>query len=162
MYMHIREAQLQDLDRILEIYEIAKKFMRETGNMNQWNSSYPDRSLLIKDIQAHQLYVMENEEVHAVFAFIQGDDPTYKIIEGAWLEDSPYGTIHRIASDGIVHHIMEEAVNYCIKKCPHIRIDTHEDNKVMQKLILRNGFKRTGIIHIADGSPRIAFERVSS
>ena len=160
--MHIREANLQDLDRISEIYDIAKKFMRETGNMNQWNSSYPDRSFLTKDINAHQLYVIENEEVHAVFAFIPGEDPTYKVIEGAWLDDSPYGTIHRIASDGTVHHIMEKAVDYCLTKCPHIRIDTHEDNKVMQKLILRNGFKKTGIIYIADGSPRIAFERVSS
>ena len=29
----------------------------------------------------------------------------------------------------------------------------------MQHLIEKNGFKRCGIIHIADGSPRIAYER---
>ena len=159
--MNIREARVEDLDQILDIYTIAKKFMRETGNKNQWNSSYPDRNLLINDIEKHQLYVMEEDMIHAVFAFIVGEDPTYKVIEGAWLEDSTYGTIHRIASDGKVHHIMEKAVNYCVTQCPHLRIDTHEDNKVMQKLILRNGFKKTGIIHIADGSPRIAFEKVS-
>lgn len=159
--MNIREARVEDLDQILDIYTIAKKFMRETGNKNQWNSSYPDRNLLINDIEKHQLYVMEEDMIHAVFAFIIGEDPTYKVIEGAWLEDSIYGTIHRIASDGKVHHIMEKAVNYCVTQCPHLRIDTHEDNKVMQKLILRNGFKKTGIIHIADGSPRIAFEKVS-
>lgn len=159
--MNIREARVEDLDQILDIYTIAKKFMRETGNKNQWNSSYPDRDLLVNDIKKHQLYVMEEDTIHAVFAFIVGEDPTYKVIEGAWLEDSTYGTIHRIASDGKVHHIMEEAVDYCTTQCPHLRIDTHEDNKVMQKLILRNGFKKTGIIHIADGSPRVAFEKVS-
>lgn len=159
--MNIREARVEDLDQILDIYTIAKKFMRETGNKNQWNSSYPDRDLLVNDIKKHQLYVMEEDTIHAVFAFIVGEDPTYKVIEGAWLEDSTYGTIHRIASDGKVHHIMEKAVDYCTTQCPHLRIDTHEDNKVMQKLILRNGFKKTGIIHIADGSPRVAFEKVS-
>ena len=159
--MNIREAKVEDLDQILDIYTIAKQFMRETGNMNQWNSSYPDRELLTNDIKKHQLYVMEEDKIHAVFAFILGEDPTYKVIEGAWLEESPYGTIHRIASDGQVHHIMEKAVNYCVTQCPHLRIDTHEDNKVMQKLILRSGFKKTGIIHIADGSHRVAFEKVS-
>lgn len=158
----IREARIDDMDRLLEIYDIAKQFMRKTGNMNQWNSSYPDRELLTKDIQNHHLYVMEEDhQVHSVFAFIIGEDETYQVIEGAWLDESPYGTIHRIASDGVIHHVFKKAVEYCSQKCAHIRIDTHEDNQVMQKAILRNGFKRTGIIHIKDGSPRIAFEKVA-
>lgn len=158
----IREARIDDMDRLLEIYDIAKQFMRKTGNMNQWNSSYPDKELLTKDIQNHHLYVMEEDhQVHSVFAFIIGEDETYQVIEGAWLDESPYGTIHRIASDGVIHHVFKKAVEYCSQKCAHIRIDTHEDNQVMQKAILRNGFKRTGIIHIKDGSPRIAFEKVA-
>ena len=35
--------------------------------------------------------------------FIIGADPTYEVIEdGAWPDNSPYGTIHRIAGDGQV------------------------------------------------------------
>lgn len=159
--MIIREAKIEDLKRILEIYEIAKAFMRETGNPNQWNSSYPDMKLLEDDIDKQQLFVMEEDSIiHSVFAFIIGEDPTYKEIEGAWLDDSTYGTIHRIASDGTVHQVFKKAVDFCSEKCAHLRADTHEDNKVMQKVILKNGFKETGIIYIEDGTPRIAFEKV--
>jgi len=159
--MIIREARIEDLERILEIYEIAKAFMRQTGNLHQWNSSYPSRELLEGDIEAHHLFVMEEDHViHSVFAFIIGEDPTYKEIEGAWLDNSTYGTIHRIASDGTMHHVFNKAVNFCSERCAHIRADTHEDNKVMQKVILRNGFKETGIIYIDDGTPRIAYEKV--
>ena len=40
-----------DLDRILEIYQIAKEYMRKNGNPNQWNGSYPDRETLQVDIE---------------------------------------------------------------------------------------------------------------
>lgn len=159
--MIIREARIEDIERLLEIYEIAKAFMRQTGNLHQWNSSYPSRELLEGDIEAHHLFVMEEEHViHSVFAFIIGEDPTYKEIEGAWLDNSTYGTIHRIASDGTMHHVFNEAVNFCSERCAHLREDTHEDNKVMQKVILKNGFKERGIIYIDDGTPRIAYEKV--
>lgn len=145
--MIIREARTEDLERILEIYEIAKAFMRQTGNPHQWNSRYPDSKTLEEDIHKHQLFVME-------------EDSTYKEIEGAWLDYSTYGTIHRIASDGIMHQVFNKAVNFCSKRCAHLRADTHEDNKIMQKVLLKNGFQETGIIYVEDGTPRIAFEKV--
>lgn len=40
----------------------------------------------------------------------------------------------------------------------NIRIDTHADNKTMQHLIEADGFTRCGIIYIADGTPRIAYQ----
>lgn len=159
--MIIREAKTEDLERILEIYEIAKAFMRETGNPHQWNSRYPDFNILEEDINKHHLFVMEEDSIiHSVFAFIIGEDSTYNIIEGAWLDNSTYGTIHRIASDGSVHQVFKKAVDFCSDRCAHLRVDTHQDNKVMQKVILRNGFKETGIIYIDDGTPRIAYEKV--
>ena len=104
---------------------------------------------------------MEEESIiHSVFAFILGEDPTYNKIEGAWLDHSTYGTIHRIASDGTMHQVFKKAVDFCGEKCPHLRADTHEDNKIMQKVILKNGFQETGIIYVEDGTPRIAFEKV--
>ena len=35
-----------------------------------------------------------------------------------------------------------------------------EDNKIMQKVLLKNGFQETGIIYVEDGTPRIAYEKV--
>lgn len=159
--MIIREARTEDLERILEIYEIAKAFMRQTGNPHQWNSRYPDSKTLEEDIHKHQLFVIEEDSIiHSVFAFILGEDPTYNKIEGAWLDHSTYGTIHRIASDGSMHQVFNKAVNFCSKRCSHLRADTHEDNKIMQKVILKNGFQETGIIYVEDGTPRIAYEKV--
>ena len=76
--MIIREARTEDIERILEIYDIAKAFMRETGNPHQWNSSYPDFNILEEDINKHHLFVMEEDSIiHSVFAFIIVGDPTY-------------------------------------------------------------------------------------
>ena len=30
------------------------------------------------------------------------EDPDYQVIEGAWLNEEPYGVVHRITSDGTV------------------------------------------------------------
>ena len=71
--MIIREARIEDIERILEIYDIAKAFMRKTGNPHQWNSSYPDLRTLEEDNHKHQLFVMEEDSIiHSVFAFIIG------------------------------------------------------------------------------------------
>ena len=109
-----------------------------------------------------ELYVLrEADAIHGVFAFILGEDPTYRVIEqGAWLSDAPYGTIHAVASDGQIHGLLSQIVAYCEQTTKHLRIDTHHDNAIMQHVILKNGFTRCGVIHIASGAERIAFEKV--
>lgn len=130
--------------------------------MNQWKNGFPPQALLAEDIRVGQLYVVKTEDViHAVFAFILGADPTYsEIEEGAWISDTKYGTLHRVAGNGEIHGIFSGIVKFCEQRIRHLRVDTHEDNKVMQHVILKNGFQRCGIIRLADGSPRIAYEKV--
>ncbi len=70
------------------------------------------------------------------------------------------GTLHRVAGDGKAHGIFDAIAKFCEQKISHLRIDTHEDNKVMQHLIEKNGFQRCGIIYVEDGSPRIAYEKI--
>lgn len=153
---------MSDLPSILEVYKIAREFMRNNGNPNQWKDNYPEKEMLIDDISKGQLYVYEeNNEVLGVFAFIIGEDDTYKVIDdGAWLNNDTYGTIHRIASCGKVKGLFNKVVTYCFSEINHLRIDTHFDNKVMQHLIEKNGFIKCGIIYVRDGSPRIAYEKV--
>lgn len=155
----IRPAVTADLSRILEIYEIAKKFMRASGNPTQWSNGYPFPDLLEEDIKAGNLYVVTGgDAIHGVFAFILGADPTYTVIEGgSWRSDSPYGTIHRIASDGS-GGILAAALEFSRSRISHLRVDTHADNKPMQHLVEKYGFSRRGIIYIEDGTPRIAFD----
>ncbi len=45
----------------------------------------------------------------------------------------------------------------------NIRIDTHGENQVMQKLFNKMGFVRCGIIHVPqDNYPRIAFQKYNA
>lgn len=156
----IRLAKTEDIDKCLEIFTIARKFMRASGNLTQWPDTYPNYDVLSDDIEKRELFVFEeNGRVHGVFAFILGEDPTYTFIEnGAWISDSPYGTIHRIASDGTVKNIFSQCLDFCKQRIQHLRIDTHEDNQPMQHVIKKHGFKYCGIIYTNNGSPRLAFE----
>ena len=156
----IRKAVWADFDRILEIYRIAREFMAKTGNPTQWGTHYPPVSMLEGDIPAGNLYVVEDDLIHGVFAYFTEPDPTYEYIEdGAWLDHSPYGTIHRVAGDGS-GGIFAAVLQFAMEQNPHVRIDTHADNKVMQHVLEKHGFQRTGIIYLEDGDPRIAYERV--
>lgn len=158
MHYKVRNASMADLPRIEEIYAHARAFMAETGNPNQWGKTNPPTSQLVQDIGEGKLYVIESGGIHGVFYFSLGEDPTYTVIEeGSWGSDAPYGTIHRIAGDGS-GGIVGTAVEFAKRIISHIRIDTHHDNRVMQHVLEKQGFLRRGIIHIADGSARIAYE----
>ena len=156
----IRVAKMEDLPRIEEIYAYARQFMENSGNPTQWGKTEPKVSQLKIDIGEEKLYVIESHGIHGVFFFTIGEDPTYARIEdGSWLSSEPYGTIHRIAGDGS-GGIVGTAVEFGKQKIRHLRIDTHHDNKVMQHVVEKLGFSRRGIIYVADGSPRIAYEMV--
>jgi len=157
--MEIRLTNLNDLDAVMEIYEHAKVFMHTHGNPFQWVNT-PNREMIIDDINHQVSYVIINDnKIVGVFAFIIGIDPTYNYIEGHWLNDLEYGTIHRIASSFEVKGILDCALEYCFSKIDNVRIDTHADNKVMLSNIRKHGFTECGIIYLADKSARIAFQK---
>lgn len=156
----IRHARTEDLESIMPIYESARRFMRSRGNVAQWVNGYPSEESMLRDIANGNLYVDTDSDgrILFVFAFIIGDDPTYGVIEGAWLNDDPYGTIHRLASAGATTGVFQRCLDYCFTRIDNIRVDTHADNSPMLKAIDRAGFKRCGIIYVADGTPRVAFQ----
>ncbi len=159
--MEIRKSTPGDLEQIMALYVAARKFMRENGNPNQWGDSHPAREMIEADIAAGKSYVcMEGGEIAATFYFAVEDDPTYRVIEqGAWLCGGPYGVIHRITARQGVRGAASFCIAWCYEKCGNLRIDTHQDNLPMRRCLERNGFSYCGIIHIADGSQRIAFQK---
>lgn len=155
----VRKAVWEDLPRIREIYAYARTFMAKNGNPDQWGNSHPPAEQLELDIENGDLYVITDANgIHGVFYFFIGEDPTYNVMDGGWWRsDTSYGTIHRIAGDGS-GGILRTAVAFGRQHINHLRIDTHDDNYVMQKAVQKQGFQRQGIIYIADGSPRIAYD----
>ena len=160
--MNIRKSTDKDISSIKQIYETAREFMRVAGNPDQWGSGYPPESLILSDISEGQSYVVEDGgEIIATFYFSIGADPTYaEIYEGEWLNDEPYAVIHRVAVStpgrGTAGHIFD----YCRGIFGNIRIDTHRDNKPMQKTLEKHGFVRCGIIYLDSGDERIAYQSV--
>ncbi len=161
--MKIRLANINDLDCILNIYECARSFMKESGNPNQWGTVNPPASRTMEDIEANKLHVVcEEEIIIGVFFFDIANDPTYAVIyHGEWLNDKPYGVIHRIAVSGEARGkgVAGFCFDYAFHKCKNLKIDTHKDNLPMQKSLAKNGFVRCGIIHLANGDERIAFQK---
>lgn len=159
--MTITKAKYDDLEMIIPIYDYARSFMTDNGNPNQWIDGYPSREIIAEDINNDSFYVCKNEEESIVgaFTFIIGNDPTYeKIYCGKWLNDKPYGVIHRLVSNGTTHGITKNCIEWCLKQIQNIRIDTHADNKIMQSLILKIGFEYCGIIHTHNGTERLAYQ----
>jgi hypothetical protein len=137
--------------------------MRHSGNLHQWDNGYPSEAVIESDIQKNGGFVVENDDkIVGYFAFLPSPDPTYaKIYEGEWLDDKqPYHIIHRIASYPDVHGIFNYIIDYCFSHDANIRIDTHRDNKIMQHNLQKHGFTYCGIIYLASGDERLAYQRI--
>lgn len=157
--MEVRKARLSELGKILGIYEGARAFMRKNGNPTQWGDGYPPADVVEGDVREGRLFVIaEGEELFGVFAFINGRDPDYDNIDGAWLNSLPYAAIHRVASAGKKGGMMEYCVNYCLTVCPNLKIDTHADNIPMQRSLERIGFTRCGTVYITRAGERVAYQ----
>ena len=163
--MTIRLTQLSDLPRLQEIFAIARRFMQETGNPTQWLEDYPSEELLHEDIAFGDSFVcLVDDRIVATFVLRGGEDPTYlKIYEGAWKNDKPYATIHRIASSGKMKGVFHAVMQFARQRYQNIRIDTHQDNQVMQRAILKEGFQYCGIIYCWPGEEgkRVAYQNTT-
>ncbi len=157
----IRPASEADLPRILEIYESARQFMAASGNPTQWGSHYPDPEIVRGDLDSRHLYVCtENDSILGVFCYFFGEDQDYlQIYNGAWLNDRPYGVVHRIAVASGTKGVGSACLDFALSRCGNLRIDTHRDNIPMQKLLAKNGFHPCGIIHCHHGGERIAYQK---
>lgn len=176
MSLSIRHSTPDDLPQMQHIFADARQKMIAAGNPHQWADSYPSDATLLDDMAHRCSYIVEQEgQAIATFVLAFGIEPTYqKIYEGAWLDEGPspnplvntdkgfarpYATIHRIASLDGVHGIADFVFRWAFTQIDNIRIDTHRDNKPMQHLLDKNGFRYCGIIYLEDGDERLAYQR---
>ena len=165
--MKIRKTTAEDLPQVMDIYRQARVFMAEHGNPLQWGpTKWPPLALIRQDIAAGESYVCVDDvdEVLGVFFYRYGKDidPTYAAItDGKWLDESPYGVVHRIAVGKHNKGVASFCVNWAFEQSGHLRIDTHGDNTVMRSFLKKLGFVHCGTIYVEeDDYPRLAFEKV--
>ena len=157
----IRKATYDDVPVLMDVFRKARGIMRSSGNMNQWNDGYPSEEVVRKDIDnGHCVVLCEDGKVVATMAFIPGPDPTYaEIYDGGWLSDAPYHVIHRIAVAEPGHNAAKALLDWGFGQAGSIRIDTHKDNVIMHHVLSKYGFTHCGLILLANGDPREAYQK---
>ncbi len=156
----IRKSGPEDYQTLLRLYAVAREAMKQSGNPTQWGEDRPYPSRIEADIREGLGYVVERGgRICGAFALLTTPEPTYAVIDGAWQNDEPYVTLHRVASDGTERGVLHEMLAFAERVCPCIRIDTHENNRIMQHILAKEGFVFCGVITLADGSPRLAYQR---
>lgn len=174
MVVEFRRATGADLPAMMEIYHGAQAYLRQQG-LDQWQNGYPQETLVSRDIEAGNAFVLTADGVVAVVAALFfGDEADYTTIyEGAWGTDGPYAAIHRLAlgaryrGSGLAGQMMRELEALCQKAAfGVIRVDTHPGNRPMQKLLESCGFTYRGIIYLAQasggsaGDKRLAYDKL--
>ncbi|KFI94019.1 acetyltransferase (GNAT) domain protein [Bifidobacterium saguini DSM 23967] len=162
-----RRATMHDLPQMQKIYAHARALMAANGNPTQWGTEFPRESVIIDDIANQRTMLLVDvhngrERILAQFALCPGEDPTYASIDGAWLDNDTYVTIHRIASSGLVRHAARDCITWALKHYGNVRADTHPNNKAMQHVLETAGFARCGLIQLLDrptDTTRIAYQR---
>ena len=158
---------MRDLAQIQANYQRARELMAANGNPTQWGHEFPREAVVRDDIINQRTMLLVDikdgrERILAQFAVCPGEDPSYQIIDGAWLDNDSYVTIHRIASSGLVHHAARECIKWTLQHYGNVRADTHPNNKAMQHVLESSGFARCGLIELIDRQTdvtRIAYQR---
>ena len=168
--MRISLANTSHLPSMLQIVSDAQNYLASLG-IDQWQNGYPNEEILLNDITNNESYCVSDEKgrIMGITMFTHRPEPTYHSIDGNWLtsDDAVYGVIHRLAvsnhfrSHGVAKFIFEQCEEQLkANNIPSMRIDTHEENKGMQKLISQLGYKYCGIIVLESGDKRLAFEKI--
>lgn len=165
--MEFRKSLQSDVKNILGIIKEAKEYFK-ANNIDQWQEdNYPTAETFLDDINNGTSYVLVKDgEVVATASISFEPEPTYDHIEGNWLTNDNYIVIHRVAVTnklkglGLASIILKKAEFLALANNVHsIKIDTHKDNKAMQRVLKKNNFTYCGIIYLEDNSERIAFEK---
>ena len=170
MNVTIRKTAKSDIDRIMIILGEARKSMGKLG-IDQWQYGYPTRDIIKEDIAVGMSYSVREEgddEIYGTFCLKTGGEPTYaNIYEGVWMTKVDYVAIHRIAVCDAKRGsgMADKMIDFIVAECKanginSIKVDTHRGNTPMLKFLARNGFIYCGIIYLANGEERIAFEKV--
>ena len=173
--MIIKRTKPEDIPAVMQIYAEARAFMRENGNPTQWKDGTPPQKLIERDIRENKSYVCvddnagrgdpnappaSTDNILAVFYFSVEREPAYDIISGAWLDGNSYGVIHRIAKGrNAPKGVGAFCINWCFGQHANIKIDTHENNAPMRKLLANLNFSYCGVVTYPDGGERIAFQK---
>ena len=162
--MELRLARPPEAGQCYQCIEDARAYHRSLG-FEQWHPDYPTLQTILDDIARGIGYAfVDSSGVIGYCCIVFGDEPAYREISGAWKTDRPYAVVHRMAfcSRARGTRLSSQAFHLIQALCQSnrvdaIRVDTQEENKVMQHVLDREGFAYCGLVQF-DGGPKLAYE----
>jgi ribosomal protein S18 acetylase RimI-like enzyme len=159
--MHIRLATQHDIPALMALLRKAVPLMRATGNL-QWDDTYPNETVFGKDIENHQLWLVEIDgAVAGVAALTTDQEPEYAQV--GWDLDETAVVVHRLAVDpdfrgaGVATALMQHAEAIAKERgITVLRIDTNTKNEATQRLFPKLGYTLAGEIDL-DFRPGLRF-----
>ena len=168
----LRPARGNELPQLERMLEDARERLRALG-LTQWQSGYPNLETLAADVAAQRMLVLARDDgaLLAAGALCFGEDESYREIDGSWLSDAPYATVHRLftARDtlrcGCARRWLCAAETLCLSHGVHsLRADTHRGNAPMRALLERGGFRLCGVIRLCSSPEpdpeRLAYQKI--
>lgn len=167
MALILRKSLPEDIPAIMELIGEAQEYFRNKG-IDQWQNGYPNPESIMNDIALEHSFVLEKDAEVVATAMISFDgELTYDQIDGEWLTDQPYVVVHRVAvktdlkGQNLAGEIFDCAEQMCRERgISSFRVDTHEENLSMQRVLAKRGFHYCGVITVSYGAARMAFEKV--
>ena len=168
-----RRAVPEDMDALLDILGQAKAYLRESG-VDQWQEGYPNREALMADMEAGRGWLFECEGRPAGYECISmSPEECYRDIDGAWLtEGENYAVIHRAMAAAKYRGTMlaTEMFGFAAELAAglgkaSVRVDTHRDNRAMNRLCTKLGYQFCGVVDLSSVDPahdslRNAYEKL--
>lgn len=170
--MHIRLTQERDLPEIDHIFKLGCEYQHQEGNYSQWHEGYPSLDVVRDDIKngygfvcvldesdCHEGSKLQAGAVVGTYALTPHEVAYDVIKEGAWSLEAPYQVLHRMGTImglGAGKFILEHLKHHY----DYIRVDTHESNKTMRRVLTKAGFAYCGVVFYEGYGDMLAYDFV--
>ncbi len=144
------KANINQTEEVFSIFSAAINHMEEEG-IHQWDSIYPDKTVITEDIVRKQLYTgVIDGKIAVCFVLSEDYDEEYKNGQWQWPE-SKFCIIHRLCvspdfqNKGIAAETLKYIENLCKSQgYDSIRLDCFTENPYSRKLYDKAGYSVVG------------------
>jgi ribosomal protein S18 acetylase RimI-like enzyme len=149
--MLTRLATHNDLPALMTLLRRVVPLMIASGNL-QWDESYPNETVFLRDIGLQQLWVAQADmSIAGVAAITTDQEPDYTQV--GWDIEEPAIVVHRLAVDpsfqgaGVASALMQKAEQVAAERgITILRVDTNTQNQATQRLFPKLGYQLAGEI----------------
>ena len=158
-------AEIAELSDCISVLADGRQYQQSQG-FTQWPEGYPAAEDVKQDILARRGYVLKDSGRICAYFYIAFEDASYPHIKGTWHSGEDYMVIHRVAiADGYrgteVSKLLFESFEALArsKGISNLRIDTHEKNIPMQRVLARHGYAYCGTV-VQNNGLRCAYDKL--